>query len=163
MVLAPGLLSTITPVPSTSPSFCATMRACASVPPPAVKPTTMRIGLPPRTGKSCARAKGARPSKAAAPSAAPNARRVPRGFFIDVSVYECSSYIDLENHKNPHTLGNTPNKCHFLPFVFDKMNIEIKIRRNSPSKTPIHENCRPHRRAHPQLRHLRPRQPRQAP
>jgi hypothetical protein len=86
MVLAPGLLSTITLVPSTSPSFCATMRACASVPPPAVKPTTMRIGLPPRTGKSCAIARGATPRRAAAPSAALSARRVPQGLFIDVSV-----------------------------------------------------------------------------
>jgi hypothetical protein len=72
-------LSTITLVPSTSPSFCATMRACASVPPPAVKPTTMRIGLP-RAGKSCAMASGARPSKAAALRAEPNARRVPSKF-----------------------------------------------------------------------------------
>jgi hypothetical protein len=55
------------------------------VPPPAVKPTTMRIGLL-RDGKSCANASGARPSKAAAPTAEPNARRVPLSVFIDVSV-----------------------------------------------------------------------------
>jgi hypothetical protein len=77
MVLAPGRLSTITLVPRSSPSFCATTRACPSVPPPAVKPTTMRMGLP-LTGKSCAPASGESASSAP-PSSSAKARRNAAG------------------------------------------------------------------------------------
>src|SRR5437899_852844 len=41
---APGLFSTTKRWPSTSPSGSATMRVATSVPPPAPKPTMMRIG-----------------------------------------------------------------------------------------------------------------------
>src|SRR5258708_27543289 len=53
---APARFSTTTGWPQRSPSFCATIRAMMSVPPPGVKATTIRTGLagkfaPPAWGK----------------------------------------------------------------------------------------------------------------
>lgn len=38
------------------------------------------------------------------------------GFLHRCLRLECSSYIGLENHKNPYRLGNTPKKCLFQVF-----------------------------------------------
>ena len=57
------LFSTTTECPMFSESFCATMRAAVSVPPPGAKPT---VSVTARLGNGCATAQAARPAAVSA-------------------------------------------------------------------------------------------------